>query len=63
MVITETCIGDKAEFSIDNPDEQVCKEAYNGFLRDHRYHKGHRARMATAISILRTMTIPKIVKT
>lgn len=63
MIITATCIEDAAEFNIDNADHKVCKDAYNDFLLEHRDHEGHAARMTTAISVLRTMTIPKIVKT
>jgi len=63
MIITETCIGDAAEFNIDNADEQVCKEAYRGFLHDHRRHEGHAARMEAARTIFRAMTITPVVKT
>jgi len=63
MLITETCLEDGAEFFIDNPDHTVCKDAYNKFLRDHRDHEGHESRMTTATSILKKMTIIKIVKT
>jgi len=63
MLITETCPEDGVEFSIDNPDHRVCMDAYNKFLRDHRNHEGYTLRMATATSILKKMTIPKIVKT
>jgi hypothetical protein len=63
MIITETCIGDAAEFSIDNADEQVCKTAYRDFLHDHQTHEGHSERMAIAKGIFQSMTIPPIVKT
>lgn len=63
MIITETCIEDAAELNIDNADHKVCMDEYNAFLRDHRDHEGHAARMATAIPILRSMNIPKVPKT
>ena len=63
MEITETCIGDSVGFSIDNADEQVCKDAYRVFLHNHQTHEGHEARMTTAKAIFQSMTIPPIVKT
>jgi hypothetical protein len=63
MIITATCIEDAAEFSIDNSDHKVCMDAYNAFLRDHRDHEGYAERMATAISVFKTMTITPVVKT
>jgi len=55
MIITETCIQDGAEFSIDNPDERVCGQAYTAFLREHHGHEGHPARMAAKKTIFRGM--------
>ena len=56
MIITETCIEDAAEFSIDDPDERVCGLAYTNFLRDHYGHEGHSERMATKKSVFKGMT-------
>jgi len=55
MIITETCIEDAAEFSIDDPDESVCAQAYTNFLRDHYGHEGHSTRMTTKKTIFQGM--------
>ena len=62
MIITENCIEDAAEFSIDNEDERVCARAYTDFLRDHWNHEGHAARMATKKSVIQGMTFEPVIK-
>ena len=62
MEISETCIEDGAEFSINNPDKRICARAYSHFLREHYGHEGHAARMKTKKRFFRKLKHSSIIK-